>query len=191
MTTAAIRPLIDSRPPSIPWRPATPSLAVPDQPPLDLGPSPDPDPAPPAPGAVRVTLVRASWNARPAPDLPDVPVWSARLVVAIVQVLLAQRPVAQLNRWLAEDVLAEVSLQQRRRRTSRQRAAVPVTLVSLRVQYPAPDAAEIAAHVLIGARHQALAMRLEALGDRWLCVALELSPASHPSELRPPVRPGR
>ena len=34
----------------------------------------------------------------------------------MVEALLAQRPVAQLNRWLAEDVLADISLQQRRRR---------------------------------------------------------------------------
>ena len=101
-------------------------------------------------------------------------------MVAVVQVLLAQRPVAQLNRWLAEDVLADVSLQQRRRRSARSRAAVPVTLVSLRVQHPAPDAAEVAAHLMVGARHLAVAMRLEALGDRWLCVALQLGPGLRP-----------
>ena len=101
-------------------------------------------------------------------------------MVAVVQVLLAQRPVAQLNRWLAEDVLAEVSLHQRRRRTSRQRAAVPVALVSLHVQHPGPEAAEVAAHALVGARHLAVAMRLEALGDRWLCVALQLGPGLRP-----------
>ena len=179
MTTIAIRPLADSRPPSILWRPAPPDLPAPDQPPLDLDPESDADPAPPTPTAVRVTLVNASWTARPDPELPDAPVWSARLVVAVVQVLLAQRPVAQLNRWLAEDVLAEVSLQQRRRRASRQRRAVPVVLVSLRVQHPAPDAAEVAAHVLVGARHLAAAMRLEALGDRWLCVALQLGRSEH------------
>ncbi len=99
-------------------------------------------------------------------------------MVAIVQVLLAQRPVAQLNRWLAEDVLAEVSLQQRRRRASRVRAAVPVALLSLRVQHPTPDAAEVAAHVVVGVRHLAVALRLEAFGERWLCVAFQLGSSS-------------
>jgi hypothetical protein len=178
MTAAAIRPLADSRPPATQWRPSSPSLPAPNQPPLDLGPETDPDPAPPAPSAVRVTRVNASWTARPRPDLPDALPWSARLVVAIVQVLLAQRPVAQLNRWLAEDVLAEVSLQQRRRRASRVRTAVPVVLLSLRVQHPTPEAAEVAAHVLVGVRHLAVAIRLEAFGERWLCVALQLGSSS-------------
>jgi hypothetical protein len=112
--------------------------------------------------------------------LPDAPAWSARLAVAVVQVLLAQRPVSQLNRWLAEDVLADVSLQQRRRRASRERAAVPVVLVSLRVQHPAAVAAEVAAHVLVGSRHLPVAMRLEAFGERWLCVALQLGTGVRP-----------
>jgi hypothetical protein len=46
------------------------------------------------------------------------------------------------------------------------------------VQHPTPEAAEVAAHVLVGARHLAVAIRLEAFGERWLCVALQLGASS-------------
>ena len=36
--------------------------------------------------------------------------------------------------------------------------------------------AELSAHVLVGTSDTALALRLQALGDRWLCTALELDP---------------
>jgi len=54
------------------------------------------------------------------------------------------------------------------------RVAVPVSLRSVRVQHPGREVAEVAAHAMIGKRSAAMAFRLEALGDRWLCTALEL-----------------
>jgi hypothetical protein len=48
--------------------------------------------------------------------------------------------------------------------------------------------AEVSAHVVIGKRSAAMAFRLEALGDRWLCTALELG-AHWRSAMRPePLR---
>ena len=106
--------------------------------------------------------------------------WGSSLATAMVEALLAQRPVAQLNRWLAEEVLADISLHQRRRLAQGRRPAVPVTLRSLRVQHPQPEAAEVAALLIVGRRPMAMAFRLEALGDRWLCRALELGPRPEP-----------
>ena len=174
-----IRRLVDSRPPAVSWLPASPPTALApsaDQPPLELG---DPDPVetgqPAAPG-VRGTVVDARWAAQPRPDLPDAAAWSTSLVVAVVQVQLAQRPVGQLNRWLAEDVLGAVTRQQRQRRTGPDRSVVRVGLRSLRVQHPDPEVAEVAAVVVVGSRPTPVALRLEALGHRWLCTAIELDP---------------
>lgn len=175
-----IRRLIDSRPPAVSWLPATPvsSALAPsaDQPLLELG---DPDPvrtAQPTLLGVRGAVVADPWAARPRPDLPDAAAWSSSLVVAVIQVQLAQRPVAQLNRWLAADVLGAVTLQQRRRRAGSDSSVVRIGLRSLRVQHPHPEVAEVAAVVAVGTRPSPVALRLEALGNRWLCTAIELDP---------------
>ena len=59
-------------------------------------------------------MVKARWAARPRPGLPDAREWSATLALAVIQTLLGQRPVAQLNRWMVEEVLAAISICQRR-----------------------------------------------------------------------------
>jgi Family of unknown function (DUF6459) len=121
-----------------------------------------------------VSTVGARWAARPLPGLPNAEEWSTMLALAIIQALLGQRPVAQLNRWIADEVLSAISLCQRRNLRQHGRIAVPIALRSVRVQHPDPAAAEVAAHLMIAKRSAAMAFRLEALGDRWLCTALEL-----------------
>jgi hypothetical protein len=176
-----VRPLIDSRPPDVTWQRSAPPPTTSAQPRLDLAEPDAPDPTAPVIGGARVAVLKTRWLARPRPDLPDAAGWSALLAPAVIQVLLTQRPIAQLNRWLADDVLAEVSRLQRRRRGAGHRAIVPVVLRSVRVQHPGPDAAEVAAHLMIGTRSAALALRLEATaagptGGRWLCTVLDFGP---------------
>jgi uncharacterized protein DUF6459 len=169
-----VRPLAESRPPSRSWRAAETSLIAANQPPLDLTPPGDVDLGRPSGEEATLTLVRGKWTVRPRPDLPDARQWGATLTLAVLQALLAQRPIAQLNRWLADDVLSAVTVQQRRCRTEPGRAARPVVLRSVRVQHPGAEVAEVSAHVLVGRDHTAVAFRLEARGDRWLCTAFEL-----------------
>jgi hypothetical protein len=149
------------------------------QPPLDLRSGSDHVELPPSRTAgVQFTRVRERWTCIPRAGLPDAAAWSASLAPAVLQAMLAQRPVSQLARWLAEDVLTAVALHERERRADRGRRAVPVTLRSVRVQHPQPEAAEVSVQLVVGQRCVPLALRLEALGDRWLCTALELGP--HP-----------
>lgn len=172
-----VRPLVESRPPAVSWHPAAIRSVPSDQPALDLTEPGRLDPTQPRGPGVRATVVRARWTARPRPGLPDAGGWSASLVVAVVQALLAQRPIAQLNRWLADPVLSVVARQQRQQhRAAGTRTVVRVGLASIRVQHPHPEVAEVAARVVVGPSTTALALRLEALGDRWLCTALELDP---------------
>ena len=169
-----VRPLVESRPPAVCWEPAPFRAVPPDQPALDLSEPGAVDLARPRDPGVRLTVSRARWTVRPRPGRPDAAEWSASLVVAVVQALLAQRPIAQLNRWLADDVLAAVSHQQRQRRSTPARAVIRVGLHSVRVQHPHPEVAEVAARVAVGTSITAVALRLEALGNRWLGTALEL-----------------
>ena len=177
-TTPSHRPsvqwLIESRPPGITW--SRPAPAEPNQPPLDLADHEDDHPEIAAVNdrGIRVSTVKAGWAAQPRPGLPNAQQWSTTLALAIIQAMLGQRPVAQLNRWIVDEVLAGISMYQRRSIRVHGRVAVPVSLCSVRVQHPGPEVAEVAAHAMIGKRSAAMAFRLEALGDRWLCTALEL-----------------
>jgi Family of unknown function (DUF6459) len=166
--------LIESRPPSVSCsRPAPPQS---NQPPLDFA-DQEPDHVEAAARndrGVRVSMVKARWAARPRAGLPDAREWSAALALAVIQTLLGQRPVAQLNRWVVEEVLGAISIYQRRSLSQHGRIAVPAALRSIRIQHPDPEVAEVSAHMAIGQRSVAMAFRLEALGDRWLCTALEL-----------------
>jgi hypothetical protein len=168
--------LTESRPPSLTW--ARPSLPQSNQPLLDLADHEQvgAEAAAPQDRGVRLSTVRARWSARPRPGLPDPQQWSARLALAVIQTLLGQRPVAQLNRWMVEEVLAAISMSQRRNLKIPGRIALRTALRSVRVQHPGPEVAEVSAHVAIGKQSAAMAFRLEALGDRWLCTALELAP---------------
>jgi hypothetical protein len=171
-----LRPLVESRPPAVSWgAPATISVP-PDQPALDLSEPEAIGSARPRAADVRTTVVRARWTAEPRAGLPDASEWGASLVMAVVQALLGQRPIAQLNRWLADDVLSAVVRQLRQHRATSPRQVVPVGLYSVRAQHPQPEVAEVAARVGVGRSSTAVALRLEALGDRWLCTALELDP---------------
>jgi Family of unknown function (DUF6459) len=185
--THTVRWLIDSRPPSLSWSRPSPSQS--NQPPLDFADheSDHGNAAVANDRGVRVSTVRARWAARPRRGLPDPQQWSIALALALLQALLAQRPVAQLNRWVAEEVLAAIIMYQRRSLQVHGRIAVASAVRSVRVQHPDPEVAEVSAHVLIGKRSAAMAFRLEALCDRWLCTALELraprGTSSHPSPL--------
>ncbi len=171
-TRSSIRPLIDSRPPVIEPRASAPRSVSPDQLPLDLWPEePSVDVAPPG-GSVR--LVRGLWTVEPRADLPDAVSWSHTLAPAVLQAMLGQRPAAQLNRWLGESVSAEVIRRQRQRLVGEERVTLGVRVRSLRLAHPQCEAAEGAAVLLVGRRPVAVAFRLEARGQRWLCTAYEL-----------------
>jgi hypothetical protein len=171
-----VGPLVESRPPAVSWG-APPTASVPpDQPALDLS-----EPAAvsldrPRDVGGRATVVRARWTAQPRTGLPDAGEWGAALVVALVQALLGQRPVAQLSRWLSDEVLSAVVRRLRQQRATPPRRVVGVRLGSVRVQHPKPEVAEVAARLVVGGSTTAVALRFEALGDRWLCTALEVDP---------------
>lgn len=171
-----VRPAGDGRPPCHSWpRPAT---AVPAQPPLalDLG----AEPAQPCGAVVTAHAVRQSWAALPADHLPDAKAWSISLAQAMVEALQGRRPIPQLTRWVDERVLAAITVHRRTRAGTADPARVssPAVLRSLRLQFPQPEAAEVSAHLMIGQRSIAIAFRLEAHFDRWLCTALELGPTN-------------
>ena len=172
--TSSVQWLIESRPPSLTW--ARPSPQQLNQPPLDLidHEFDQADDTAANHRGVWVSTVKARWAARPRPGLPDAQEWSTTLALAVIQALVGRRSVAQLNRWVVDEVLVAIGIYQRRSLALHGRIAIPTAVRSVRVQHPDPEVAEVAVHVAIGKRSAAMAFRLEALGDRWLCTALEL-----------------
>jgi hypothetical protein len=126
----------------------------------------------PAPAFVQPT------GLRPGVRVPEVRVWAGRLVGAVGEVLVGDRPVSQLVRFTDEGVFAELNRRVRLlglsttagSRRSRERCVVR----SVRVCQPVADVAEVAAHVRHGGRSRAIALRLEIRRNRWVCTALEV-----------------
>ena len=185
MTSTLIAPLTESRPLAHRWQAAPLALTLPGQPVLDLRPPTEP-----------VVLAEpADVAERTAPGLPDAQAWSVALATRVLEVLGARRPVGQLSRWLAEEVLSALSEQLPRLRVPVARPssgrALPSPLPSVRVQsvrlqYPRTGAVEVSMHARLGVRSVACAFRLEAHSARWLCTALELAPSGDRDEPEPP-----
>jgi len=177
LSVTLIRPLAESRPPGLTWSAPTRPSAPRAQPQLELD-----EPVPPEPGPEETVavVVRSRWCAQARPDLPDVRRWSAALTLALLETLHALRPVHQLNRWLDDDVMDALALHVRRRRATAPAATgrppAPPVIRSVRIQHPDPEVAEVSVHLGTARRSAALAFRLEASGQRWLCTALELGP---------------
>ena len=159
-----VRPAPDSRPPAfdVPllrrWTDFPPA-----QPTLPLDPW---LPASAAPAPQRVA------PAAPDPVVPllDAEQWSAALALAVFETLHGRRPVGQLTRWVDDRVQSAIAFH--RRRTGSVTTGRAATLLSVRVQHPRPDAAEVCAHLALAGRSYALALRLDIWGERWLCTAL-------------------
>ena len=106
----------------------------------------------------------------PGSDLPAPGPWAARLVVAVVEVLHGVRPPAQLTRWLAPRVHADVAARAFRRTTPPRRT--PVRVRSVRCSAVAAGAVEAAVVATWAGRAHAVALRLEGLDGRWQVTAL-------------------
>lgn len=114
-----------------------------------------------------------SARSRPAPPVRD---WAHRLVHGLTEVITGARPAAQLSRHLSPDILAKVERHAMRQIATNGGVRLPAvkTVRSVHICRPAEDIAEVAAVVRRGERVAAIALRLEARHDRWLCTALEL-----------------
>ncbi len=108
----------------------------------------------------------------------DVQVWAARFAQAVVEVLGGDRPLPQLVRWTSNRVYADLGRRVRilgrtTQATQRVRTIRP-QVRSVHVYQPTPEAAEVSVHVRHGQRSRALAARLDLVGGRWQCTALQL-----------------
>ncbi|GAB3929267.1 hypothetical protein GCM10011575_26430 [Microlunatus endophyticus] len=124
-------------------------------------------------GTVRIVRFGDSWAGPLAAGLPDPGPWSVSLAVGLAEALRGARPRAQLNRWLTDPALAQLSAHP----TPRTRSRTPPVLQSVHLQRCAPGIVEaVALFIESGSGVSALAFRLEARTDRWSCTAVETRP---------------
>jgi hypothetical protein len=112
------------------------------------------------------------FDRQPTPRcaLPDPREWLNRLLRVVLECLEGWRPAVQLGRYAVPEVVAVVA--KRRKPVGRPGTAPRVR--SLHVTEPASGVVESCAVVQSGTRTHAIAIRMEGLDGRWLCVALDV-----------------
>lgn len=113
------------------------------------------------------------------PDLPDPRFWAAKMARAISEVASGERPPGQLTRWVTRDELARLTRRgqaiQRHPSARAKRGVSRLRSVrAVRICPVAPGIVEASAVLVGGDRAQAVAIRLEAVADRWLVTAVAL-----------------
>ncbi len=100
----------------------------------------------------------------------EITLLARRSVHLLTEALEGRRALTQVARVMTEDAWLTYVRVAEEASTLR-----PLRVESVRVQQPHGTCAEIAAHVRAGERSVALALRLEARADRWVCTSLETS----------------
>jgi len=115
----------------------------------------------------------------PRSQLPDPRELGFRLAVAVGEALAGSRPADHLAKSFSESafdaVLAAVparKLAVRRVAGSQSRPRIKVR--SVRSFEPTDGSAEVSAHVHVGDRGRAVALRLEGLAGRWICTQVQV-----------------
>lgn len=108
----------------------------------------------------------------------EVRAWAARFAQAVVEVLGGDRPLSQLLRWTSHRVYLELdrrlTILTRTSDAGRRMRTIRPQVRSVHVCHPTATTAEVSVHVRHGQRSRAIAARLELIGGRWQCTALQL-----------------
>ncbi len=118
-----------------------------------------------ATSAPSYSTVRSSES---GPPLPDPAAWSAKLAMALLEVVCGARPATQVMRYCATDIFEGV-LRRLIQADGRRR---PLRVRRVRVCRPADGVAEASVVVADAHRVRAMALRLEAVDSRWVVTRL-------------------
>lgn len=115
----------------------------------------------------------------PRSQLPDPRELGLRLAVAVGEALAGARPPDHLAKSFSEaafdTVLAAVPARQRAvRRVAGSPARPRIKVRSVRSFEPTDGAAEVCAHVHVGNRGRAVALRFEGMAGRWICTQVQV-----------------
>ena len=141
---------------------------------LDIGPQLAPPFVPDVPALAGADTVPVSPAVR-----RELTRWAMTFAQACVEVVLGDRPASQLVRWTTPEIHREVAY--RAGVVARagvhgrggRRPPVRPQVQNVRTCFVADDAVEMCVRVKYGERSRAIAGRLEVIGGRWQCTALE------------------
>lgn len=105
------------------------------------------------------------------PGLPDPRRWTVKLAQAAFEGVHGQRPIQQLTRWTDDAVYRSLA---RRAADQAATSVVRPRVRSIRVCRVSDLVAEASVVVTLGARIRAVAVRLDAVDDRWLCTTFDI-----------------
>ncbi len=103
--------------------------------------------------------------------LPDPNEWTKKLVTGIAEVLIGDRPVFQLMRWVSFDVYTEIDKQIKPRSNPNPKRVRPIVR-AVHVEATSENTIEASAVIQKGVRGRAMGLKLEAENDRWRCTQL-------------------
>jgi hypothetical protein len=132
-----------------------------------------------APGTAAGHPAGSTAGGRGADALPDPSTLVSNLSLCVIEVLAGARDLNQLARWVSDEVFRHlrlrVALASRAREAKGLRVRRPqVTLGEPRITMPAHGVVEAVVIVHQRGRSRAVAMRLEALDDRWRASAINV-----------------
>jgi hypothetical protein len=142
---------------------------------LDLGPQLAPPVVPDVPALAGADTVVVSPAVR-----RELTRWVMTFAQACVEVVLGDRPASQLVRWTTPEIHREIAYRAGvvaragvHGKTSGRRPPVRPQVQNVRTCFVAEEAVEMCVRVKHGERSRAIAGRLEVIGGRWQCTALE------------------
>lgn len=103
--------------------------------------------------------------------LPEPEAWTKQLATGIAEVLIGERPVFQLMRWVTFDVYREIDRQIQLNPNLHAKRSRPFVR-SLRIENTSDKVVEATAVIQKGLRGRGMGLRLEAENDRWRCTQL-------------------
>lgn len=103
--------------------------------------------------------------------LPEPEIWTKQLATGIAEVLIGERPLFQLMRWVSFDVYREIDRQVQVKSDLHAIRSRPFVR-SLRIESTSAKVIEATAVIQKGRRGRGMGLRLEAENDRWRCTHL-------------------
>ena len=103
--------------------------------------------------------------------LPEPKAWTKQLVIGIAEVLIGERPIFQLMRWVSFDVYLEID-KNIKQRDSKNKQRIRPLIRSVHIDQTSENVVQAIAVIQKGKRGRGMGIRLEAEDDRWRCTEL-------------------
>ena len=117
------------------------------------------------------SVVHLDQNRLCANGLPEPKAWTKQLVTGIAEVLIGERPIFQLMRWVSFDVYLEID-KNIKQRDNKSKQRIRPLIRSVHIDQTSENVVEAIAVIQKGKRGRGMGIRLEAEEDRWRCTEL-------------------